>query len=201
MKTKPIGVRFEQEEYDLINSFAERENLSFSDVVRKGAMAYVAPDASRGYRSLAQLAAETEHKDMDLAFGQGRIGPIPWGFIVAEPAFYIIAVQHQTAGLPGHKGIAALRAAGNQGRAGNGMGVVIPQHMVYRFAGRGQYGLERPKVLGIVPGRSAFIEGVAQIDQQVGAAQFAQNPLELEKRLSALPGSGGHALGVVQIRK
>lgn len=70
MKTQPIGIRFEQNEYDLIHSFAKREGLSFSDVVRKGAVAHVDPDASHAYRSLADLAKKSESEDITLAFGQ-----------------------------------------------------------------------------------------------------------------------------------
>lgn len=70
MKTRPIGIRFEQDEYDVINEHARRHGMSFSDVVRKGAVSYVAPDRAKGYRSLADLAALVRVEDMKLAFGQ-----------------------------------------------------------------------------------------------------------------------------------
>ena len=38
MKTKPIGIRFDQGEYDLISDYARREGETFSAVVRKGAI-------------------------------------------------------------------------------------------------------------------------------------------------------------------
>ncbi len=69
VKTKPIGIRFEQQEYDKIAEFAWKSGRSFSDVIRAGAMAYVDPDAGRSYRSLAQLA-ESDDEDMSLSFGQ-----------------------------------------------------------------------------------------------------------------------------------
>lgn len=70
MKTKPIGIRFEQDEYDRISSFAQKNRVPFSDVVRTGAMRYVDADYGRGYRSLAQIAKKGKKGDMDLAFGQ-----------------------------------------------------------------------------------------------------------------------------------
>ncbi len=69
MKTKPIGIRFEQDEYDKISEFAQENDQSFSDVVREGVMSYVDPDAEHSYQSLAQLASTTD-EDMTLLFGQ-----------------------------------------------------------------------------------------------------------------------------------
>ena len=70
MKTKPIGIRFEQSEYDLISQYARQRGQSFSEVVRKGATCYVDPDRSKGYRSLADLSASVDPGDMTLAFSQ-----------------------------------------------------------------------------------------------------------------------------------
>ncbi|BCS56564.1 MAG: hypothetical protein ACLSBA_00610 [Adlercreutzia equolifaciens] len=70
MKTKPIGIRFDQGEYDLISDYARREGETFSEVVRKGAICYVSPDHFKGYRSLAQLASSAKVDDMELLFGQ-----------------------------------------------------------------------------------------------------------------------------------
>lgn len=70
MKTRPIGIRFEQDEYDLISEYARKEGETFSEVVRKGAVCYVSPDRQKGYYSLAQLAASDNLDDLDLRFGQ-----------------------------------------------------------------------------------------------------------------------------------
>lgn len=70
MKTKPIGIRFEEGEYESISNFARQQGRSFSDVVREGAMRYVDPDKVKGYQSLADLAASPEAVDMSLHFGQ-----------------------------------------------------------------------------------------------------------------------------------
>lgn len=69
MKTKPIGIRFEQEEHDLILAFAESSGETFSSVVRKAAVEYVARK-QRTYLSLADLAENSSEVDMNLAFGQ-----------------------------------------------------------------------------------------------------------------------------------
>ena len=69
VKTKPIGIRFEQEEYEKIERYARKNGLTFSDVVREGALSLVDPDRSKKYRSLAQLAHEGA-PDMTLAFSQ-----------------------------------------------------------------------------------------------------------------------------------
>ena len=71
LKTKPIGIRFNQGEYDLISDYARREGETFSEVVRKGAICYVSPDHFKGYRSLAQLASSAEVDDMELLFDRG----------------------------------------------------------------------------------------------------------------------------------
>lgn len=70
MKTKPIGIRFEQDEYDLVSEYARKHGETFSDVVRKGVVAYVSPDRGKGYLSLSQLAAQGNLPEMSLAFGQ-----------------------------------------------------------------------------------------------------------------------------------
>lgn len=70
MKTKPIGIRFEREEYDLISNYAREHGDSFSEVVRRGAIALVDPDREKTYRSLSDLAANVSVDEMDLAFGQ-----------------------------------------------------------------------------------------------------------------------------------
>lgn len=70
MKTKPIGIRFEPDEYEQISDYARRSGETFSQVVREGALAYVDPDRGKGYRSLAELAAAVEPSEMNLAFSQ-----------------------------------------------------------------------------------------------------------------------------------
>lgn len=70
MKTKPIGIRFEQNEYEVISAYAQIRSETFSDVVRKGAMTYVDPDYGKGYLSLAQLAEKGDIDGLGLAFGQ-----------------------------------------------------------------------------------------------------------------------------------
>lgn len=67
MKTKPIGIRFEQSEFDEIAAFAESRDLTFSEVVRRGALTY-ARDADASRLSLAQIA-EMEG-DTTLLFSQ-----------------------------------------------------------------------------------------------------------------------------------
>ena len=69
MKTKPIGLRFEQEEYEKINNYAEATGMSFSEVVRSGTMRYVDPDFGKHYASLADIASSNT-EDITLAFNQ-----------------------------------------------------------------------------------------------------------------------------------
>lgn len=70
MKTNPIGIRFEQEEYDRISAYAATCGASFSDVVRQAAMLLVDSNRARGYKSLAQIAQAGEGADVALLFGQ-----------------------------------------------------------------------------------------------------------------------------------
>lgn len=65
----PTGIRFTEEEHADISRYAKAAGLSFSDVVRRAARAYVAPDKAKGYRSLRQLS-NSKDEDMQLAFGQ-----------------------------------------------------------------------------------------------------------------------------------
>ncbi|HIY84029.1 MAG TPA: hypothetical protein H9823_09325 [Candidatus Rubneribacter avistercoris] len=69
MKTTPIGIRFEQEEFDKITACAKKSGRTFSDIVREGVMHYLEPDKAKGYLSLAALAAKAP-VDMELSFGQ-----------------------------------------------------------------------------------------------------------------------------------
>lgn len=70
MKTQPIGIRFEQDEYELINAFAQRSDQSFSQVVRTGVLNYINPDHRYNYRSLADIAALFDANTITLLFGQ-----------------------------------------------------------------------------------------------------------------------------------
>lgn len=70
MKTQPIGIRFEQDEYDRIYAFAQRSGLTFSQVVRIGTLSYADPDYARNYQSLADIAADFNPETIELFFGQ-----------------------------------------------------------------------------------------------------------------------------------
>lgn len=70
MKTQPIGIRFEQDEYNRIQAFAQRSGLSFSQTVRIGALSYADPDYARNYQSLANIASKFSPGQIELLFGQ-----------------------------------------------------------------------------------------------------------------------------------
>lgn len=70
MKTQPIGIRFEEDEYNRINAFAKASNLSFSQVVRTGTLNYVDPDHVRNYKTLADIADGYDAETIELLFGQ-----------------------------------------------------------------------------------------------------------------------------------
>lgn len=65
---KPTGIRFTDEEHAAVSEYAARHGTSFSDVVRSAVRQYLDPDREKGYRSLAQVAADGG--DVGLAFGQ-----------------------------------------------------------------------------------------------------------------------------------
>lgn len=96
MKTKPIGIRFEQDEYDTISSYAASHGETFSEAVRKGAMLYVAPDKEKGYESLAQLAKMGVDDTLRLRFGQFLDD-----FAHATDKEALISEEPQWAGSPG----------------------------------------------------------------------------------------------------
>lgn len=96
MKTKPIGIRFEQEEYDLISDYAQKQGATFSSVVRKGAVAFVSPDKAKGYRSLDDLASSVNLDEMDIAFSQFLDD-----FTHAEDKEALIAAEPRWASDPG----------------------------------------------------------------------------------------------------
>lgn len=96
MKTKPIGIRFEQDEYDLIADYARKKGDTFSEVVRKGAIAFVSPDRTKGYRSLDDLASSVGIDEMELAFGQFLDD-----FSHAQDKMSLIAIEPRWASDPG----------------------------------------------------------------------------------------------------
>lgn len=65
---KPTGIRFTDNEYASIASYAADHGTSFSDVVRRATREFVDPDQGKGYLSLAQVSQVDD--DIVLAFGQ-----------------------------------------------------------------------------------------------------------------------------------
>lgn len=66
---KPTGIRFTDDEYKAIASYAVKHNTSFSDVVRRATHEFLDPDRNKGYLTLAQVTSST-NGDIALAFGQ-----------------------------------------------------------------------------------------------------------------------------------
>ncbi|MEG0302447.1 hypothetical protein [Gordonibacter sp.] len=69
MKSKPIGIRFDPAELECIESFAKSHGVTFSEVVRKGAVAYVR-DADADRLSLSEVASAGVGEDTTLLFSQ-----------------------------------------------------------------------------------------------------------------------------------
>ena len=65
---KPTGIRFTDDEYEAIASYAAEHETSFSDVVRRAAREFLDPDRGKGYLTLAQVARMGD--DIALPFGQ-----------------------------------------------------------------------------------------------------------------------------------
>ena len=66
---KPTGIRFTDDEYKAIASYAAKHDTSFSDVVRCAARKFLDPDKNKGYLTLTQVASSA-NDNIALAFGQ-----------------------------------------------------------------------------------------------------------------------------------
>ena len=65
---KPTGIRFTDDEYAAISSYAATHNTSLSNVVRSAVREYLERDRAGAYMTLSQVAASND--DIALAFGQ-----------------------------------------------------------------------------------------------------------------------------------
>lgn len=65
---KPTGIRFTDDEYSAIVSYAEDHGESLSSVVRQAVREFLDPDHGKGYLTLAGVARTGE--DVALSFGQ-----------------------------------------------------------------------------------------------------------------------------------